>query len=150
MAQWLEDAAMEQRMSLVTLGVGDLARARRFYEAGLGWQVGLAVDDEVVFFQLNGLILSLYPRDALARDAGVEDMGSGFAGFALAHNVGSEPEVDAVLSEAQRAGGRIVKPASRAEWGGYSGYFTDPDGHLWEVAHNPGFPIDAEGNTSLG
>lgn len=139
---------MEQRMSLITLGVGDLPRARRFYE-GLGWQVGMAVDDEVVFFQLNGLILSLYPRTALARDAGVVDEG-GFAGITLAHNVRSEPEVDAVLSEAERVGGRVVKPASRSEWGGYSGYFADPDGHLWEVAHNPGFPIDAEGNTRLG
>ncbi|WP_258176261.1 VOC family protein [Halomonas ventosae] len=135
-------------MSLVTLGVADLARARRFYE-GLGWQVGMAVDDEVVFFQLNGLILSLYPRAALARDAGVLDAG-GFAGITLAHNVRSEPEVDAVLSEAARAGGRVVKPASRAAWGGYSGYFADPDGHLWEVARNPGFPIDAQGNTRLG
>ncbi|TDR54323.1 hypothetical protein DFP85_10796 [Halomonas ventosae] len=140
---------MEQRISLITLGVGDLARARRFYEA-LGWQAGMVVDDEVVFFQLNGLILSLYSRAALARDAGVVDEGSGFAGITLAHNVRSEPEVDAVLSEAERAGGRVVKPASRAEWGGYSGYFADPDGHLWEVAHNAGFPIDAQGNTLLG
>lgn len=140
---------MEQRVSLITLGVGDLSRARRFYE-GLGWQVGMAVDDEVVFFQLNGLILSLYPRAAVAQDAGVVDAGGGFAGITLAHNVHSESEVDAVLSEAGRAGGRVVKPASRAAWGGYSGYFADPDGHLWEVAHNPGFPIDAEGNTRLG
>ncbi|MCG6657548.1 VOC family protein [Halomonas campisalis] len=141
---------MEQCISLITLGVGDLARARRFYEEGLGWEVGMAVEGEVVFFQLNGLILSLFPRVALARDAGVGDKGSGFSGIALAHNVRSEPEVDSVLSEAERAGGRIVKPASRAEWGGYSGYFADPDGHLWEVAYNPGFPIDAKGNTRLG
>ncbi|WP_348533105.1 VOC family protein [Halomonas sp. 11-S5] len=110
----------------------------------------MAMDDEVVFFQLNGLILSLYPRAALARDAGVVDAGGGFAGITLAHNVSNEAEVDAVLSEAERAGGRVVKPASRAEWGGYSGYFADPDSHLWEVAHNPGFPIDAQGNTRLG
>ncbi|MBS9403230.1 VOC family protein [Halomonas sp. TRM85114] len=141
---------MEQRISLITLGVSDLARARCFYEAGLGWQVGSAVDDEVVFFQLNGLILSLFSRADLARDAGVPDAGTGFAGISLAHNVCSEPEVDAVLSEAQRAGGRIVKPASKAAWGGYSGYFADPDGHLWEVAHNPYFPIDDQGNTWLG
>ncbi|MFO7648887.1 VOC family protein [Halomonas campaniensis] len=139
-------------MSLITLGVGDLARARRFYE-GLGWRVGLAVEGEVLFFQLNGLVLSLYARAALAEDAGVAEAGSGFAGITLAHNVRSAPEVDAVLGEAERAGGRIVRPARRAEWGGYSGYsgyFADPDGHLWEVAHNPGFPLDAEGNTSLG
>ncbi|AXY44218.1 VOC family protein [Halomonas sp. JS92-SW72] len=137
-------------MSLITLGVGDLARARRFYEEGLGWRVGLAVEGEVAFFQLNGLILSLYSRAALAQDAGVAESGSGFAGITLAHNVRSEEEVDALLSEAQRVGGRVVKPAHRAEWGGYSGYFADPDGHLWEVAFNPGFPIDAEGNTRLG
>ncbi|MBB3332042.1 hypothetical protein BDK63_002935 [Halomonas campaniensis] len=136
-------------MSLITLGVGDLARARRFYE-GLGWRVGLAVEGEVLFFQLNGLVLSLYARAALAEDAGVAEAESGFAGITLAHNVRSAPEVDAVLGEAERAGGRIVRPARRAEWGGYSGYFADPDGHLWEVAHNPGFPLDAEGNASLG
>lgn len=141
---------MEQRISLITLGVDDLARARCFYEQGLGWRVGMAVEGEVAFFQLNGLILSLYPRAALAQDAGVAETGSGFAGITLAHNVRSEHEVDSVLSEAARAGGRIFKPASRTEWGGYSGYFADPDGHLWEVAHNPGFPIDAEGNTRLG
>ncbi|MBS9403226.1 VOC family protein [Halomonas sp. TRM85114] len=140
---------MEQRISLITLGVSDLARARRFYEEGLGWKVGLS-EGEIVFFQLNGLILSLYPRTALAQDAGIPEAGSGFAGITLAHNVGSEPEVDAVLNEAQRAGGGIVKPARKAEWGGYSGYFADLDGHLWEVAHNPYFPIDGEGNTWLG
>lgn len=140
---------MQQRMSLITLGVADLARARRFYEDGLGWQVGLA-EGEIVFFQLNGLILSLYPRTALAKDTGVDDPGGGLGSITLAHNARSEPEVDNLLSEAERAGGRIVKPASKAEWGGYSGYFADPDGHLWEVAHNPFFPIDADGNTWLG
>lgn len=141
---------MQQRISLITLGVSDLARARRFYEEGLGWQTGMAVGSEVVFFQLNGLILSLYPRAALAQDVGVPREGSGLTEITLAHNVSTEAEVDSVLNEAQRAGGQIVKPASRAEWGGYSGYFADPDGHLWEVAHNPSFPIDAEGNTWLG
>lgn len=141
---------MEQRISLITLGVENLARARRFYEEGLGWRVGMAVADEVVFFQLNGLVLSLYARADLAKDAGVPDAGGGFAGIALAHNVSTAAEVDRVLGEAQRAGGRIVKPACKAEWGGYSGYFADPDGHLWEVAHNPEFPIDDQGNTRLG
>lgn len=140
---------MEQRMSLVTLGVADLARARRFYETGLGWQVGQAVADEVVFFQLNGLILSLFHRDALTEDAGITDTGTGFGGIALAHNARSREEVDTVLAEAERAGGRLVKPAQETSWGGYSGYFADPDGHLWEVAHNPYFPIDAEGRTLL-
>ncbi|WP_163558010.1 VOC family protein [Halomonas sp. NO4] len=141
---------MDQRLSVITLGVGDLARARRFYEEGLGWQVGMAVTGEVVFFQLNGLILSLYRRADLAKDAGVPDPGSGFAGIALAHNVAIEADVDRVIGEAERAGGQVVKPACKAEWGGYSGYFADPDGHLWEVAHNPHFPIDDQGNTWLG
>ena len=141
---------MEQRMSLITLGVADLARARRFYETGLGWQVGQSVEDEVVFFQLNGLILSLYRRDDLAKDAGVTDSGAGFSGIALAYNARNRTDVDDVLAEAERAGGSLVKPAQAASWGGYSGYFADPDGHLWEVAHNPYFPIDAEGRTLLG
>lgn len=137
---------MEQRMSLITLGVSDLALARRFYEEGLGFKVGLA-EGEIVFFQLNGLILSLYPRAALAKDVGVVDPGGGLGGITLAHNVRSEPEVDSLLDEAERAGGRVVKVACKAEWGGYSGYFADPEGHLWEVAHNPYFPIDAEAVT---
>lgn len=137
-------------MSLVTLGVSDLARARRFYEAGLGWQVGQAVEDEVVFFQLNGLILSLFHRNALAKDAGITSSGGGFGGIALAYNARSREDVEGVLAEAERAGGNLVKPAQETSWGGYSGYFTDPDGHLWEVAHNPYFPIDSEGRTSLG
>ncbi|WP_168381009.1 VOC family protein [Modicisalibacter radicis] len=141
---------MEQRVSLVTLGVSDLARARRFYEAGLGWRVGQAVEGEVVFFQLNGLILSLFHRDALARDAGITRPGAGFGGIALAYNARSREDVDGVLAEARRAGGNLIKPAQETSWGGYSGYFTDPDGHLWEVAHNPYFPIDSEGRISLG
>ncbi|WP_343232801.1 MULTISPECIES: VOC family protein [unclassified Modicisalibacter] len=144
-----EEVDMEQRMSLVTLGVADLTRSRRFYETGLGWRVGQAVADEVVFFQLNGLILSLYPRDALGRDAGIETSGSGFSGITLAYNARRREDVDAVLSEAQRAGGRLVKEPREADWGGYSGYFADPDGHLWEVAYNPFFPIDDEGRTTL-
>ena len=141
---------MEQRMSLITLGVADLARACRFYESGLGWQVGQLVENEVVFFQLNGLILSLYQRDALAKDAGITDSRAGFSGIALAYNARSRADVDNVLVEVERAGGSVMKPAQAASWGGYSGYFADPDGHLWEVAHNPYFPIDAEGRTSLG
>jgi predicted lactoylglutathione lyase len=140
---------MEQRMSLITLGISDLVRARRFYEAGLGWQVGQAVEDEVAFFQLNGLILALFRRDALAADAGITDSGVGFGGIALAYNARSREEVDDVLAGAERAGGSMMKPAQATSWGGYSGYFADPDGHLWEVAYNPCFPIDAEGRTSL-
>ena len=112
--------------------------------------MGQSVEDEVVFFQLNGLILSLYQRDALAKDAGITDSRAGFSGIALAYNARSRADVDNVLVEVERAGGSVMKPAQAASWGGYSGYFADPDGHLWEVAHNPYFPIDAEGRTSLG
>lgn len=141
---------MEQRISLITLGVTDLARSRQFYEAGLGWRVGQAVENEVVFFQLNGLILSLYHRNAMVDDAGISDTDPGFGGITLAYNTRSREEVDVVLSEAKRAGGSLVKPSQATTWGGYVGYFADPDGHLWEVAHNPYFPIDAEGRTTLG
>ncbi len=139
---------MEQRLSVITLGVADLPRSRGFYEQGLGWTVGSAAE-QVVFFELNGLILSLYPREALAMDAGVAAEGRGFAGIALAHNVRRRQEVDEVLAEAERAGGRIAKPAQATFWGGYSGYFADPDGHLWEVAHNPFWELDVAGNVSL-
>ncbi len=140
---------MEQRLSVITLGVADLARSRVFYEQGLGWTVGGAAE-QVVFFQLNGIVLALYPRADLAADAGVPaDEGSGFAGMTLAHNVRSPQEVDEVLVEAQRAGGRLIKPGVAVFWGGYSGYFADPDGHLWEVAHNPLWALDAAGNVSL-
>ncbi|MFI9653641.1 VOC family protein [Guyparkeria sp. GHLCS8-2] len=140
---------MEQRLSVITLGVADLARSRAFYEQGLGWTVGGAAE-QVVFFQLNGIVLALYPRADLAADAGVPaGEGGGFAGMTLAHNVRSPQEVDEVLVEAQRAGGRLVKPGVAVFWGGYSGYFADPDGHLWEVAHNPLWGLDAAGNVSL-
>ncbi|MCG7600786.1 VOC family protein [Halomonas sp. McH1-25] len=137
-------------MSLITLGVDDLARSRQFYETGLGWRVGQAVENEVVFFQLNGLILSLYHRNAMVKDIGISDNGDGFGGITLAYNARSREEADVVLSEAKQAGSRLVKPAQATTWGGYVGYFADPDGHIWEVAHNPYFPIDAEGRTTLG
>ncbi len=127
---------MQPRISMITLGVADLARAVRFYEQGLGWP-RLESPPEVAFFPLNGTWLGLYGREALAEDAGVPAEGSGFAGVALAHNVASEAEVDEVLALAVRAGARPVKPGQRVFWGGYSGYFADPDGYLWEVAHNP-------------
>ncbi|MDN3558061.1 VOC family protein [Halomonas maura] len=127
---------MQPRISMITLGVADLARAVRFYEQGLGWP-RLESPPEVAFFPLNGTWLGLYGREALAEDAGVAAEGGGFAGVALAHNVASEAEVDEVLALAVQAGARLVKPGQRVFWGGYSGYFADPDGHLWEVAHNP-------------
>ncbi|HEU4565175.1 MAG TPA: VOC family protein [Gemmatimonadaceae bacterium] len=140
---------MEQRVSLLTLGVGDLARARRFYEQGLGWTAGFAAGD-VVFFQIGGAVLALWPRAELAADAGVggADAG-GFGGIALAHNVRSREEVDAVLAEAVAAGARLARPARETEWGGYSGYFADPEGHLWEVAWNPHWQLRADGTVSL-
>jgi len=139
---------MEQRLSLVTLGVADLDRSARFYEEGLGWKRG--TDNEgVVFFQTPGAIVGLWPRADLAADAGVPAKGSGFAGIALAHNTRSREEVDAVLAEAVAAGGTLVKPAEEAFWGGYSGYFADPDGHLWEVAFNPYWGFDEAGNIRL-
>jgi len=139
---------MEQRVSLVTLGVADIERSRQFYEDGLGWKRGNE-DKSVVFFQLPGSILALWSRASLAEDAGLADTGAGFSGMALAYNARSREDVDAVLSEAEVAGARILKRAAETFWGGYSGYFADPDGHPWEVAHNPFWSLDAEGRVSL-
>jgi catechol 2,3-dioxygenase-like lactoylglutathione lyase family enzyme len=130
---------MEPRLSLVTLGVADLERSVRFYEQVLKLP-RLPTPPSVAFFELGKTWLSLYRRELLAADAGVPAAGSGFPGFALAHNLRSEAKVDRLLAEVAAGGGTIVKPASRADWGGYSGYFSDPDGFLWEVAWNPRFP----------
>ena len=137
---------MEQRVSLVTLGVADVDRAREFYER-LGWQVGLAVED-TVFFQVGSMILSLWVLDLLAADSGVTDTG-GWGGVALAHNVRSNDEVDRVIEQARAAGGRITREPGETFWGGYSGVLLDPDGHPWEVAVNAGFPLAADGSISL-
>ncbi len=139
---------MEQRLSLITLGVADLKRAREFYEDGLGWTRGSA-QDEVAFYQAGGMIVALWARKDLAADAKMSPDGSGFRGVALAYNARSRAEVDAVLAEAARAGAAIPKVAEETPWGGYAGYFTDPDGHLWEVAHNPFWTIDADGSVTL-
>jgi catechol 2,3-dioxygenase-like lactoylglutathione lyase family enzyme len=139
---------MDQRLSLVTLGVADLDRSARFYEQGLGWKRGNR-DEGVVFFQMPGMILALWSRASLAEDARVRDGGDGFGGMALAYNARSREEADAVLAEAEAAGARLLKPAEETAWGGYSGYFADPDGHLWEVAHNPFWKIGADGSVSL-
>jgi catechol 2,3-dioxygenase-like lactoylglutathione lyase family enzyme len=130
---------MEPRISFVTLGVSDLARATRFYAEGLRLP-RLKSPPSVSFFELGMTWLALYPRDLLAAAAGVPATGSGFPGFALAHNVRSVEEADRLLEEVAAAGGRILKPARRTDWGGYAGYFADPDGFLWEVAWNPRFP----------
>jgi catechol 2,3-dioxygenase-like lactoylglutathione lyase family enzyme len=138
---------MEQRLSLVTIGVRDLERSLSFYEA-LGWRRGNS-HAEVAFFQLNGVILSLFSRESLAADATVAAAGQGFSGIVLAYNARNRAEVDTVLEEVRRAGGQIVKEAHDAFWGGYSGYFADPDGHLWEVAWNPEWEISAAGDVRL-
>lgn len=127
---------MKPRISMITLGVSDMERSVKFYEEGLGFP-RLESPATVAFFTLNGSWLGLYGRDALAEDATVSADGSGFNSFAIAHNVASEAQVDEVISEAMAAGAELVKPAQKVFWGGYSGYFKDPDGHLWEVAHNP-------------
>lgn len=129
---------MKPRISMITLGVVDLARSIAFYEQGLGLP-RMDSPPEVAFFTLHGSWLGLYGRAALAADIGIAADGSGFAGFTLAHNVASEVEVDAVMAQAVAAGGRQVKSAQRVFWGGYAGYFADPDGYVWEVAHNPLF-----------
>ena len=136
---------MKPRISMITLGVRDMAVSIRFYEQGLGFP-RMQSPPEVAFFTLNGTWLGLYGRDALAEDATVPADGSGFESFALAHNVGSEAEVDAVIGQAVAAGGRQVKQPQKVFWGGYSGYFQDPDGHLWEVAWNPHFWVGPEDN----
>ncbi|WP_406830742.1 VOC family protein [Pedococcus sp. KACC 23699] len=137
---------MDQRVSLVTLGVGDLARAEAFYTA-LGWQRGNDEQD-VVFFQCGGMVVALWDRGSLAEDSVVTD-GGGWGGVTLALNVGSPAEVDAVLDEARAAGARIGRTGARTEWGGYSGVFLDPDGHPWEVAHNPFWTVTDDGRTLL-
>lgn len=125
---------MEQRLTLITLGVSDLKQSAEFYLDGLGWEATQDSSDHIIFIQMNGFLLSLYPHDQLAADATVEEDRSNFRGFTLAHNVSNQAQVDEVLAFAKRAGGTITKPAQSASWGGYSGYFSDPDGFLWEVA----------------
>jgi hypothetical protein len=137
---------VEQRVSLVTLGVSDVARARAFYEA-LGW-TSESEGEDVVFFQAGGMVVGLWDRGSLAEDSGVTDDGSS-SSVTLAHNVASPEIVDRVLAEAASAGATIVRPGAPTFWGGYSGVFKDVDGHPWEVAHNPGWRIAPDGSTLL-
>ena len=139
---------MEQRLSLITLGVTDLARARAFYEA-LGWKTGAEPDDDVVFFQAGGSVVALWDRARLAEDSCVEDTG-GWGGVTPAYNARSSEEVDAVVAEAREAGATIGREPAETFWGGYSGVFIDPDGHPWEVAHNPHWTVHDDGSISLG
>ncbi len=136
---------MEQRVSLITLGVADLERSREFYER-LGWRRSMAKARGIVFFQTGGLALALFPRTELAKDAKIAPAGYGFSGISLAYNTRNRDEVDSVLAEAQAAGAKVLKPAEEAPWGGHSGYFSDPDGFPWEVAWNPSFRMMEDGS----
>jgi catechol 2,3-dioxygenase-like lactoylglutathione lyase family enzyme len=138
---------MEPRVSLITLGVADLERSRAFYEA-LGWRSRSKPEDGVVFFQSGGMVLGLWSREELAKDSGVED-GGGWGGVTLAHNVRSAAEVDAIVAEVRRAGATVTREPGETFWGGYSGAFVDPDGHPWEVAHNPRWTLDEDGAVTL-
>ncbi len=140
---------MNPRINIITLGVADLERSIDFYEKGLGWKRSQASQDDIVFFPLNGIVLALYPRDALANDACVEATGHGFSGMTLAYNTASEHEVDQVIAAVERLGATIVKRPQKVFWGGYSSYFRDPDGHLFEVAYNPFWELDSNGNVLL-
>ena len=139
---------MEQRLSLITLGVADLAASIGFYEQ-LGWKRSMRGAEGVAFFQAGGMVVSLYPFADLAADAGLQPERSGSAAVALAYNARSKAEADAVIAEAARAGAIMVKPAADTFWGGYAGYFRDLDGHLWEVAWNPGFTLGEDGAVHL-
>jgi predicted lactoylglutathione lyase len=140
---------MEQRLSFVTLGVADVARGRAFYER-LGWKASSAsVAGEVAFFQAGAIVFALFDRAAMAKDAQLPPERIASGGVSLAYNVRRKEEVDAVLAEAVAAGARLLKPAQQASWGGYTGHFADPDGHPWEVACNPYFPMDASGSVRV-
>ena len=139
---------MNGRINIVTLGVADMKRARAFYEA-LGWKASAASQEGVTFFQGNGTVLALFGRADLAHDAGVADLPTGFAGMSLAYNAASKADVDRVFAHALTCGAKALKAPADVFWGGYSGYFADPDGHLWEVAWNPLFPQDSDGRIML-
>ncbi len=137
------------RLTVVTLGVSNVARSRRFYCEGLGFVASSATSEHIVFIDAGDVVLGLYPRDLLAEDAQVSAKGSGFGGITLARNVGTKGEVDAAIDAARKAGAKILKPAQEVFWGGYSGYFADPDGHPWEVAYNPHWKLDGKGRVLL-
>jgi predicted lactoylglutathione lyase len=140
---------MRQKISLITFGVKDLQRSLNFYEKGLGWKKSAASQDNIAFFQMGGIVFALYSRDLLAEDALLDSAGSGFSGITLSHNTKSEEEVDNVLKEVESLGAKILKPGQKVFWGGYSGYFSDPDGHIIEVAYNPFWKMDENDNILL-
>lgn len=140
---------MQQHLHIITLGVRDFKRSYKFYTEALGWKPASASQDDVAFFQTSGAVLAIYPRDLLAEDALASSKGSGFSGFTLAYNARSEAEVDEIIADLKSKGVKIIKEPQKVFWGGYSSYFADPDGYLWEVAYNPFFPFDENGNLKL-
>jgi hypothetical protein len=140
---------MRQKFSVITLGVNDFNRALNFYEKGLGWKKSSASQGDIAFFSLGGMALALYPKHLLAEDATVSPEGKGFSGITISHNAKSEKEVDEVLAEVKKLGATIVKPAQKVFWGGYSGYFRDPEGYLFEVAFNPFWELDENDDVIL-
>lgn len=140
---------MKQHLHLVTLGVNDFKKSVDFYTNILGWKPASASNDDVAFFQAGGVVLGLYPREKLAEDAMVSPEGIGFSGVTLAYNAQSEAEVDTIIADLKSKGVKIMKEPQKVFWGGYSSYFADPDGYLWEVAYNPFFPFDESGNLNL-
>ena len=140
---------MRQKLNIITLGVKDFERALNFYKNGLGWKPSSESQEDIAFFPLGGIILALYPWEKLAEDIAVNAEGSGFSGITLAYNAKTQEEVDEVLNTVEQLGAKIVKKAEKVFWGGYSGYFTDLDGHLWEVAWNPFFEFDESDNLLL-
>jgi uncharacterized protein len=140
---------MRQKLNIITLGVKDFERALNFYKNGLGWKPSSESQEDIAFFPLGGIILALYPWEKLAEDIAVSAEGSGFSGITLAYNAKTQEEVDEVLNTVEQLGAKIVKKAEKVFWGGYSGYFTDLDGHLWEVAWNPFFEFDESDNLLL-
>ncbi|MEH0155889.1 VOC family protein [Limibacter armeniacum] len=140
---------MRQKINIITLGVTNLEKSLDFYEKGLGWKRSEASQGDIVFFQLGGIVLALYPKEKLAEDVTVPSNGNGFSGITIAYNTKSELEVDEVLKEVEMLGAKIIKPAQKVFWGGYSGYFSDPDGHLFEVAYNPFVAFDENDNLKL-
>jgi catechol 2,3-dioxygenase-like lactoylglutathione lyase family enzyme len=140
---------MNQHLHLVTLGVRDFETSRKFYTDTLGWKPSSSSGEDVTFFQAGGMVLSIYQREKLAEDAQIEPEGNGFAGFTLAYNAQSESEVDEIIGDLKSRGVKILKQPQKVFWGGYSSYFADPDGNCWEVAYNPFFPFDENGNLKL-
>lgn len=140
---------MKQHLHIITLGVRSLETSRKFYAETLGWKPASASSEAIAFFQAGGVVLALFPHDLLAEDALVSPDGSGFSGFTLAYNAQSETEVDEIIGDLRSKGVKILKDPQKVSWGGYSSYFADPDGYLWEVAYNPFFPFDEDGNLKL-